>query len=341
MKKNFIVSIAYLLISTVSYAQEMEVRFFEMSAPKNKIHKSLYKTINFLDSREDITKIGIANVGFLKNQPAKLILKMPFLPQLVTILNSLIDSTAKEGELLFQLNQFNFVEISGTRYCYLQARLYSKKNFEYKKLSVLDTTIMITSADIIKPLQKQASEIIASFIANELSANAEETTSYSINDINNMDSIEKKQIPLYNTEKFIDGLYLSYRSLKNQAPDMQCNVETKKDGSISSVHIIDSSGKKVKVKSKNAYAIIHRGKIFIATQYDFYPLEKVNDNFTFTGEINISSSKEDINSAGFALGLTGALLAKAGNRETFIAMIDHINGKFLHQARIIKADELN
>jgi hypothetical protein len=334
MKKIFATSILYSLFFTVAYAQEMDSRSFQLGLSKNKVPNSLYKTIKFIDSREDTARIGIASVGFLKNQPVKLILKTPFLPQLTGLINSLTDSTANDGELLFQLSQFNFVETSGTRYCYLFARLFAKKNLAYKKLSFLDTTIMMTSSDIIKVLQKQATEIISDFIAKELLLNPADTISYSIGDINNMDSIEKNQIPVYTTQKFTDGLYSNYESFKNQKPDIHGDVEIRRDGSISSIHIIDSTGKKIKLKSKNIYAVTNNGKNFIATQYDFYPLEKTNDDFTFTGEINIAASNADMNSSAFALGLTGALLAKSGNRETFIVMIDYKNGKFIHQARI-------
>ncbi|HLK29871.1 MAG TPA: hypothetical protein VKT28_14930 [Puia sp.] len=334
MKKILLAVIFYLSILIVARAQEVTTRFFELTPSKNKIQNSLYKTIGFLDSRDDTTRIGMIDIGLLKNRPAKLILKTPFQLQLTNLLNSLIDSTAKDGELLFQLNQFNFVETSGTRYCYLLACLYTKENSGYKKLSILDTTIIIPVSDVGKAIQKQGNEIIASFISKAISLTAQGISGYSINEISKMDSIEKNQIPVYATEKFTDGIYLNYESFKNQKPDLQGMIETKKDGSISSIHIIDSTGKKVKAKSKNMYAVINNGKIFIATQFGYYLLEKINNNFIFTGEINIAASNGDVNAAQFGFGITGALLAKGGNRETFMIMLDYINGHFIHQARI-------
>jgi hypothetical protein len=339
MRKLIFTLLVLLYFSGTNSSAQDRIRFFEISSPKYKVQNSLYKTIGFLDSRDDSSLIGLVNVGLLKNQDAKLILRSPVLPQLTKLVDSLTDSSAKEGEVLFQLKDFYFSETTGSRYCYLNAGLYSKEGSRYKKISFLDTVIIIKVSDIPKALLSEGNKIIADFIAKGLLQQPADTPSYSIGDVKNIDNIEKDQIPAYAAKKYTDGVYLSYASFKNQAPDKQGLVDLKRDGSISSVKMVDADGKKIKVKPKNVYAVITGGKPFVATEYGFYPLERINNVFLFTGDVRIAASTGDMRAAQFGFGLIGAALESSGNQETFDLIIDHRNGRFVHLRQIKKPVE--
>jgi hypothetical protein len=114
-------------------------------------------------------------------------------------------------------------------------------------------------------------------------------------------------------------------------------VDFRKDGTITSVRITDTSEKKIKIKSKNLYAVIHKGNLFIATEYGYYPLQKINDNFFFTGDVKKAANSADISNAGMGFGLLGAGLASMGSRARYDMIIDHLNGRFFH-LREIKID---
>jgi hypothetical protein len=338
MNKFFLTLLFLSLSNTELFSQDL-TKDFDIISPSYKVQNSLYKKIDFLDSRDDNTQIGIVGVGLLKDIDAKLIFKTPFSTQLTNIFNSLIDSTARDGEMLFQLKQFSFIEKSGTRYCYFNAATYLKNDDRYDRITSIDTTILVTAANITKALIQEGSNVITGFIANGLLQKPSDPVFYTIHEIENIDSVEKQKIPVYNTTKYVDGIYTSYASFSKQVPDLQGFVEVRKDGTISSVKTIDSTGKKVKIKPGNIYAVINNGQHFIATEYGYYPLLKLDDDFIFTGDIRIVASSGDMRSAQFILGITGALLAKAGNKETFELKIDYTNGTFIHLKAIPPPEE--
>jgi len=227
-----------------SFSQDA-TKNFELVLPKNKAQSSYYNKIAFLDSRVGNKEIGMVDAGILRNRDATLILKAPFQDQLTAVVNSLIDSTAKNGELLFQLNRLSFAETNGTRYCYLIAGLYARNEAGYKKLASIDTVSVFRFA-IPDILIQEESKLITGFIATNLQAEATGTTVYAINEVAHIDSIEMRGIPVFNTENYTDGLYTSYESFMAQSPDKQAIVDADRDGTISSVKTLDSSGKKNK-----------------------------------------------------------------------------------------------
>jgi hypothetical protein len=329
MSKSFLSLIILCWFQLNLFAQD-PVKLFEIVVAKIKVQNSLYNKIEFVDSREDSSFIGIVNVGLLKNHDARLMLKLPVLPQLKNLLNSMTDSSAGAGELLFQLKDFRFAETRETRYCYLNAALYAKKENSYQKLCYLDTVIIVTVSDVTKVLINEGNKILSNYLASVLLQPPTDSFTLSIQDIKNIESIEKRQIPVYNTPTYTEGLYNSYISFKNQVPDKQGIIDMGRDGIVSSVKALDSNGKKTKVKSKNIYALVYKGRPFIATEYGFYPLERVNNNLFFTGDVKIFSSSADIRTAQVGFGLIGAALASAGYEAKYDMIIDHLNGRFIH-----------
>src|ERR1700722_11827046 len=197
--------IFFLLLSIAnSFSQDL-TKDFEIILPTYKVPNSNYKKISFLDSRDYKKQIGLLSIGPLRNQDARLVLKAPFTTRLTSVLNSLIDSTAKEGELLFQLRRFNYAEPRGTRYCNLSAELYSSAGGRYQRISAIDTIIVVSGYDITKPLTILGSKMMTDLIANSLLMKPFDSTYYSIAEVEKMDSIEKRKIPVYNATNYVDG----------------------------------------------------------------------------------------------------------------------------------------
>lgn len=335
MNKSCLTLLTLLVPATGLFAQDL-TRIFEISPATAKVPHSLYQTIGFVDSREDTSMIGLVQVGVLKNRDATLRLKSPVLPQLVKLVGSLTDTTAANGELLFQLRDFGFVQTYGTRYCRLAADMYAKNGGRYNRISSLDTIIITTGGDVSKIIQKEENKIIADFLAKGLLQQPTDSMSYDLAGIANIDSIEQRRIPVYNTTNYVDGIYMTYASFANQLPDRQGMIDARKDGSISSVKMLDPNGNKVKLKSKNVYAIVNKGQIFIATEYGYYPMQKYNDRLIFTGDIRDAASNGDVAGGQFALGLIGAAIARSGNQTTYDMRIDHRTGQFIRLRLIPK-----
>jgi len=333
MNKIFLILFFLSLFIANSFSQDF-TKDLEIALPAFKIHNSLYKKINFLDSRIYKSQIGVLSIGPLRNRDARLILKEPFGKQLTNLLNALIDSTAKDGELLFQLNRFNYVEPRATRFCSFSAELYTLQGNQYQRISSIDTVIMLSGYDVTSPLIVRASKIITDLIADNLLKQPVDSTYYNIAEVKNIDSIDKRKIPLYNVANYRNGIYRSYRSFMNQIPDEEGIINMKRDEAISSVKILDSTGKKVKIKSKDIYAVVSKGFPFIATEYGYYQMQHIGDDFFFTGDVKVAASIGDVVTGQIIFGVVGALSNASGTQTTFQMVIDYKNGKFIHLRKI-------
>ena len=334
------ISLAFFLtfFNIIPIAAQDRTEDFKISLPDQKVANSLYKSISFIDTRYDTSNMGIVQVGAF-NRKVRVVPKKHFAAQLVSVLNSLTDSSAQNGELLLQLRQFNFAEITGAfsekGYCYLRAVLYAKAGGYFQKINYIDTVIVVKSMDVTRAMFRNGSKVITNFISSSLHNTADSLTQYSYADLMNIDSIEKRKIPAYNSSSFKDGLYISFQSFMNQTPDKEAMIEMKKE-KLNTVKAPDTTGKLVKVKSKDIYAVVYKGQPFIATEYGYYPLSKINDDFVFTGKAKVTANTADVIAASFFFGIIGGLIASNDN-ATFEMKIDHINGGFIRIREIIEA----
>lgn len=339
MKKLILLQVFIFAAINLVFSQKHK-EDFEIGVQEQKFQNCLYKTIKFIDSREDTSNLGIVLLGHgFGDSRTPVIPKTPLSLQLTNFLNSLTDSTAKNGELLFQMRKFNFVQTSGAawskRYCFIRAELYSKQNEKYQKLAFIDTLIYNTGMNGTKNVLKNAKMTISNFLLNNLSSTRADSNYYTLSDISKMDSIEKTKIFVYNTSKFSDGLYSSYQSFMNQVPDRQ--ISLKLNGKeISSVKTTNESGEPVSVSTKEVYAIVYEGRPYISTNYGYFPLEKINGEFVFKGKGKAVPNSGDVAAATFAFGIIGGILA-SDVTGTFEIQIDHVDGKFV-TLRQIKDD---
>jgi len=327
-QRSFLLSLV-IIISIGTFSQE-RTQDFTLFIPTQKVQNSLYNSIHFIDSRQDSSAMGIVQNGVF-NKKVRVVTRIPLAEQFRILLDSLKDASAKEGELVFQLRHFSFVEITGAfnekGYCYLKAELYAKKGGRYLKLNSLDSVVYVKSGEVTKKLMKNTRELIFDFISKSLLVEPAEGVYYSYSDIMNIDRIEKRKLKLYTTSEYTDGLYLSYESFKNQLPDMEAIV-IMNDKKVRAVNIINNKGKTEKVDTKSVYAVVHNGQLHIATQYGFYQLRKVKDDFLFYGKGKVTAEAIDVISAQFYHGLIGSMLA--ADKVSILEMkIDHVNGGFI------------
>jgi hypothetical protein len=331
MTRLIFLPVLFLLVAATLSAQR-NTKDFELDLPETKISKSLYRSIAYIDSRFDTAHFGIVQLGAF-NRKTQVVTKVPLSAQLENVMAALVDSTAADGKLLFQLRQFNFAEITGAvsekGYFYLRAFLYAADGLQYRKLAAIDTVVLVKAFDVTKALLRNGSKTITDFIAAGLLL-APETPEYlSLPEIVKIDSTEKTKLAVYTAEKYTDGLYYTYNDFKMQSPGkQQLLVDVKKDKTISSVKIIDSAGKKTTIKPGDVYSVIHNGQIFIATKYGYYPAEKSDSDFYFTGRAKVTANTGDVLAASLFFGILGGLIASDAN-ATFVMKIDHINGGFI------------
>ena len=328
MKKNLL--LIFLVVYGVSVSAQNRTEDFEITLPEQWISNSQYSSIAFIDTRYDTTHMGIVQLGAF-NKKAKVYPKVPMATQLTNVVNALADSSANNGELLFQLRQFSFAEITGATsekgYCYVRANLFARKNNQYYQLGTIDTVILVKSMDVTRALFRRSSKLITGFLASHLTQVAAETRAYSFDDVMHLDELEKKSIPVYTAAAYKDGLYETYQSFMQQLPDQPVEVSMKKDR-ITDVKATGADGKTQKVRAKDVYAIVHQGQPYVATDYGYYPLQKTGDDFFFTGKAKVTANAGDVIVAGVFFGIIGGLIASDAS-ALFEMKLDHLNGGFM------------
>lgn len=315
-----------IMAPAVLFGQD-ETVYFDIRTPKPKPEKSLYTTIGFLDSRQDTSRIGVLKVRN-NGRWVRLALRAPVLPQLANVLNAYTGDGAGNGELLFQLKRFSFAEYTHARYCYFSAVLYARNGDGYTRLIGVDTSILLATANIDKELDHAGNGLLDNFIAEGILLSPTDPTTYSMDDIRHIDSLEKRKIPVYNTTTYTEGLYSDYAAFMAQRPDLRGEVRTKKNGDISSLNIHDPKWRH-ETKS-HIFAVVYNGVPYVVTHFGYYPLQKTGDDFYFTGDLSLAPTTGEQVAADVALGvIVGSAIA--GDKATYKVLIDHESGQFIHQ----------
>lgn len=326
--KRIITFWVFLLTAGGSLLAQDENKFFEFwPLKKCKQVKSLYKSIDFLDTRTDTSCIGILKAT--QKKTVRAVLLTPVQPQLATLLDKYAAPGAGDGELLFQLRRFSWAEPFKTRYVYLAATLYARRGDRYLRLANLDSAIVVTFAsEVENELIDQCEHVLYNFLAKNIGSAPAEGVSYSMDDLLHIDSLEKRQIPVYNSPAYVDGLYGTYEAFKVQQPDLQGEVKTHDDGTPSAIKVADRHWKE---KHDHIYALVYKGVPYMVTHLGIWPLQKDGDELYFTGRLRTAITDGERGAASFMVGMIGeAAVASAGDRLVCKSMIDHQNGEFIH-----------
>jgi len=326
----------FLLLLGFTVARAQKTQDITLKLPTVKVSNSHYNTIRCLDIRPDTTNLGVVQLGAF-NRKAKVVPKKPFTQQLSAVFNSAIDGIAKNHELILQIRQFSFAEItagfSEKGYCYLRAALYAKGADLYQKVSSIDTVICLKSSlDVTQMILDTGGVVISSFIQKNLLKDPAGIT-YTYNNILNIDSFEKQQLKVYTTSTYVDGVYLTYQSFRDQLPDQQFTINGD-DVNTATIKTTGADGKPQKVKAKNVYALVYKGHAYISSLTEYCPLKKVNDDLVFTGPGKLAPNTADVITASMFFGVIGSLAA-TNVESTFEMKIDHINGGFIRIREII------
>jgi hypothetical protein len=332
--KKFVTALFLLCSLPAGLFAQHDTAFLEIVAPKSQPRNSLYYSISFLDSRNGPGFRQGGSLGFLGKSTDQLYLRTPVGPQLTRVLDSLTDAGAGKAQLLFQLRRFRFVEESSTRYCYLSASIYAREGEHCRPLSTLDTVIILTTGNIKKELTKEASKLLTDFIASTLMETGNDSSVYAQADIEHIDSIEEQRLPVYRTDRYADGVYSSFAAFASMKPDVFATVRTRKDGSITSVYVVDPDGTKVWIDRKYLYAVVSNGRLYLSNEYGYFPVQRIGNEFIFVGVVRVAANNEDLMTAQIAFGLIGRAIAKSGARAEYRLLIDHLNGRLVHLAAL-------
>jgi len=326
-----------ILIAGLSTAVSAQKQFesFSLRVPEKKIKSSLYNRITLIDVRVDTTNLGYIQKGAFDSRRY-----VVADPKLEDQLNGLISNAAQEqgeGTLVCLLRKFKFVELSTSMSnagsCFLRASLFVRSGEGYKKLGDLDTVVSLKGMDVTKGLLRQGGESFTRFITSHLNKTPSDQQ-YTMFEIRHTDSFEKRKIHVYNTDRFQDGLYTSWNTFREQTPDYPIKAYMK-NGEVRTVKRLNEKGKEIPINPAKTYAIVLEGKPYIFTEFGFCAMEKMDDDFCFTGKVQATPDAGAMVAAGVFGGLVGGAIggglagAMVQNASTdkYYMKIDHLTGK--------------
>jgi len=284
-------------------------------------------------------------MGFVQtsmfNKYTPIVTGKPLSEQFHSLFQSLIDSAAQKKTLLLQLRNLRFREetkaTSERGFCNIRISLYEEKDGAYHFINTIDTIINVKAMDVTGKLLKTTSELIISELKQNLTLIPEDyNMPFSVNDLANIDGLEKNNIPIYNTNTLTDGLYIDFKSFANQTPAYTQLQVKRENGDVKEVKINnpEKPDKWKKIKPKDYYAVVVEGNPYLAHPNGYFPIIFENDDYFVRTYAHVNSS---INGAqvGLAIGfgiIGGMLFLPAGGgMEPVTAKLDHLNGDFIIQ----------
>ncbi len=337
MKKTLLL-LALFVVSFLNVFAQNLVEDFVLNSPEQKI-ASKYSKIVVIDSRMDTTNMGIIQKGAF-NRKAFLKPTVDLNTQIEKVFNDLILDKMGSGELVLNIRDFKFAEVteafSETGYCYFRADLFAKKDsVTYQKIDFIDRVFDVNAMDVTKKNIKNGSQKLIEFISKNLASNAF-GDEYTLNDIKNITSLEKRKIPIYNAPTFTNGAYMQFDNFKRNEPNLIDLALTKnKKGKITKVEWVRTDGTKRPIDFEGIYALVDEGKVYIANNGNLIPVEFKDDDFYYTGRAKVTASTGNVILASAFFGIFGALIASDASAE-FKMKIDHLNGATIQVQQIGK-----
>ena len=206
------------------YGQKPE--YFQIEPGGVQIQRSVFSDVEVIDTRFDTIYMGFVQKGaFNRKAPVKLSQSME--AELSGVASKLIAGSDREnGTVLINIRNYFLSELTGavseSGTFIFKAGCYLKENGRYRPMFSVDTIITVRSGlDITKKLLRTANEQVGLLVQKAASfdvAALDPTIAYSLHDIVHIDELEKKLIPVYNTDLPQKGLYASYEDFKHNRP---------------------------------------------------------------------------------------------------------------------------
>lgn len=333
--KKIIILICFINFKFI-YGQNL-IEDFVLTSPEQKV-LSKYSKLVVLDSRKDTTNMGIIQKGAF-NRKALLKPSISLKKQVEKLFKDLIDNNSQSGELLLNIREFKFAEVtesfSETGYCYMRADMFIKNDSIYNKVDFIDNVFEVNAMDVTKKNIKNGTQKLIEFISSNLSS-IKTGESFSYDDILNIEFIEKRKIPVYNTKSYTNGVYMTFENFSKMSPSAtDILVSKNKKGVITGLVWNRKDGVKIDLNPDEIFAVVNEGKIYVNSRDKFIPVEFKDDDFYFIGRAKITAKGGNVVLASAFFGILGGLIASDASAD-FLMKIDHLNGASVQIKQIQK-----
>ena len=95
--------------------------------------------------------------------------------------------------------------------------------------------VVESKKEITKQIIDYANKTFVNFFSNALTKEPKQNAIFSLNEIVKIDSIEKAKIKVYTTNEYVNGVYRTFESFKDQTPEYSLFSITFEDGEITEI----------------------------------------------------------------------------------------------------------
>lgn len=329
MKKKISLSILFLLFSGSLFAGNDYLKLNYDCKPA----KGGFDHVKVIDKRLNNQLLGLVLVGgFDKTKELK------FEGSLTDSLAQFFtrtDTTKTEGRnltiMLYELFASEKLEGIGSlgRVKFSFRFFVDNNDGMYRELALVDTVYIFNAMDATKKLIRSVSEHmceVAEYVS-ALELPSKEKLAYSSSQFDVLDSLEKLQIPIYNTTKYKRGLFSDYEHFKNNDPDgTLIEIDTTEMDRIKVYKVDTVKGKRIHVTHWKFYAASDGVSLVKATTKGIYLLEKIGSDFYYDGETSFYSKVGgDAIAMGLMFGMVGVLAAPS-KTSAFHLRINYFSG---------------
>lgn len=257
-------------------------------------------------------------------------------------------------DIVLMLNEFALWEYKDQSGEYgrfkLSMRFFKKADGDhYQEFMTHDSLYIFKGIDVTKKLLKGISTTfcdLALLTQKQYSEPLQTSESYNMDELLNLDEIEKSKIPFYAIEVPKPGIYANYKELSQNAPSTACEILIDDSNPEKfKIYRTNEKGKKVKVQNQDIYAVSDGSRFYKSLSMGFFQIVKEQNDFYYVrpqiygvsgGMIIPIVGGGIVGGAlgGAVAGLTSSLLRNKDNSPMLLYKINHRRGNGIPISRI-------
>jgi hypothetical protein len=196
----------------------------------------------------------------------------------------------------------------------LSVRLFAQnENRTFSEMFSIDSVFTVRGMDVTKKLLRSVNDQFCNIALKAINLQPgqyQNLAEYKLTDLYVLDSLEKQSVPIYLADKPVKGVYNNYDHLKMNTPNDACEifVDTSKANKIRVYKVYKVKSRKIRLETEGVYAVSDGEKLYKATGYGFYKVDKKGTDLFYDRPASISEANTGA-LVGAAFGLVGSLVA--------------------------------
>lgn len=279
---RFLLLLISVLTPALSYCQ---TEYFEFDRSCYKPSTLASQKIISLDNRE-----GSQILGFVQKGMSNKTIEVKYQGNLADSVSLFFQDVSVKNDIVLMLNEFALWEYKDQSGEYgrfkLSMRFFKKSDANhYQEFMTHDSLYVFKGIDVTKKLLRGISKTFCDLgilTQRQYNEPLQTSESYNMEELLNLDEIEKSKIPFYAIEVPKPGIYANYRELSQNSPSIPCEISIDdSDPDKLKIFRTNAKGKKVKVLNQDIYAVSDGSRFYKSLSMGFFQIVKEQNDFYY------------------------------------------------------------